>query len=70
MSTCLRFFHTISIESIKPPPHLFTLKFLSYFVNKTSHNQHRSSQRNTSLERDIRKASKENQAENNYGLQK
>jgi len=38
MSTCLRFFHTVSIESINIT-HLFTLKFLSYFVKITIYNQ-------------------------------
>lgn len=33
MSTCLRFFYTISIESINHI-HFFTLKFLSYFAKK------------------------------------
>lgn len=46
MSACLRFFYTISIESINHI-HFFTLKFLSYFAKKISYAQDNSSHRDT-----------------------
>ena len=38
MSACLRFFYTISIESINHT-HFFTLKFLSYFAKNIRYNK-------------------------------
>ncbi len=65
MSACLRFFYTISIESINHI-HFFTLKFLSYFAKKISYNQDSLSQRNyIAYESHNRKTRKENQTENN-----
>ena len=65
MSACLRFFYTISIESINHT-HFFTLKFLSYFVKKISCDQDSLSQgRYIAYERHNRGASKENQTESN-----
>ena len=59
MSACLRFFYTISIESINHT-HFFTLKFSSYFVKKISCDQDRLSQRNhITYERHNRKSNKE-----------
>lgn len=52
MSTCLRFFYTISIESINHT-HLFTLKFLSYFTKKISYNKDSLSQRSHLLMKDM-----------------
>ncbi len=60
MSACLRFFYTISIESINHT-HFFTLKFLSYFAKKISYDQDSLSQRSyIAYERHNRESSKEN----------
>lgn len=65
MSACLRFFYTISIESINHI-HFFTLKFLSYFAKKISYAQDNLSHRDHIVyENHNRKTREENQAENN-----
>ena len=65
MSACLRFFYTISIESINHT-HFFTLKFLSYFIKKISYDQDSFSQKShIAYESHNRKATKNNQTENN-----
>ena len=65
MSACLRFFYTISIESINHT-HFFTLKFLSYFAKKISYDQDSLFQRShIAYESHNRKTRKENQTESN-----
>ena len=65
MSACLRFFYTISIESINHI-HFFTLKFLSYFAKKIRYDQDNLSQkRYIAYEGHNGKTRKKNQTESN-----